>query len=134
MERRRLGLFLLALVVPFVVLRAWLAVWPNADFNVGAYNLHHLFTGVLLVVLGGVPLALGIGKGRLLDGAVLLFGTGLSLVLDEWVYLIVTDGSNASYLLPVSFWGGVLLIGLTAGYALLLPAFGRRPKKITDDG
>jgi hypothetical protein len=134
MERRRLGLFLLALVVPFVVLRAWLTIWPNADFNVGAYNLHHLFTGVLLVVLGGVPLALGIGKGHLLDGAVLLFGTGLSLVLDEWVYLIVTDGSNASYLLPVSFWGGVLLIGLTAGYALLLPAFGRRPKKITDDG
>ena len=27
------------------------------------------------------------------------------------VYLIATDGSNASYLLPVSFWGAVIVVG-----------------------
>ena len=36
------------------------------------------------------------------------------LALDEVVYLIATDGSNASYLLPVSFWGGVVVVGLGA--------------------
>lgn len=134
MVRRRLGLLLLALVVPFLVLRVWLGLWPNADFNVGAWNIHHLFTGILLVVLGGVPLVLFQGDGRLLDGAVLVFGTGLSLALDEWVYLIVTDGSNASYLLPVSFQGGLVMIGLACGYALLLYRLGRQPQKNNDPG
>lgn len=52
------------------------------------------------------------GEHRILDGATVGFGIGLSLALDEWVYLIVTDGSNASYLLPVSFWGGIMMVGL----------------------
>jgi hypothetical protein len=45
---------------------------------------------------------------------------GLSLALDEWVYLIATDGSNASYLLPVSFWGGVIVVGAATLYAAIL--------------
>jgi hypothetical protein len=45
---------------------------------------------------------------------------GLAMALDEWVYLIATDGSNASYLLPVSFWGGVVVVGLALAYAVAL--------------
>ena len=117
---RRAGLLLAALIVPFVVLRLWLAATPDADFDVAGYNIHHLFTGVLLVVAGGVPLALFGPAGRRGDAAIVVFGVGLSLVLDEWVYLIATDGSNASYLLPVSFWGGVVMIGLAVGFVVAL--------------
>jgi len=39
------------------------------------------------------------------------------MALDEWVYLIATDGTNASYLLPVSFWGGVIVVALACLYA-----------------
>jgi hypothetical protein len=46
----------------------------------------------------------------------------LRLALDEWVYLIATDGGNASYLLPVSVWGGVVVVGLACAYALGLVA------------
>ena len=42
------------------------------------------------------------------------------MALDEWVYLIATDGSNAAYLLPVSFWGGVVVVGLALVYAVAL--------------
>ena len=49
---------------------------------------------------------------------IVTFGVGLSLALDEWLYLIVTDGTNQSYLLPVSFWGGAAAVALAAGYAL----------------
>jgi hypothetical protein len=36
------------------------------------------------------------------------------------VYLIVTDGSDTSYLLPVSLWGGVVMIGLASIYIITL--------------
>ena len=118
--KRRIGLVLGALIVPFVLLRVGLSIDPNADFNVGGYNIHHLYIGLLLITLGGLPLALFRGASRWLDLAALVFGVGLSLALDEWVYLLVTDGSNASYLLPVSFWGGLGMIALACGYVLVL--------------
>ncbi len=103
----------------FAALRVSLAFSPNSDFDVFGYNIHHLFTGILVVTASAVPLALDVVAGRVRDVAVAGLGLGLGLVLDEWVYLIATDGSNASYLLPVSLWGGVIVIGATAVYALV---------------
>ncbi|HVR95779.1 MAG TPA: hypothetical protein VMW27_04145 [Thermoanaerobaculia bacterium] len=115
---RRNGLILLLAVgLTFVLLRVSLHLSPDADFNVGGYNIHHLFTGLVLIALGGIPLAIFRGSTRRLDAALILFGVGLGMALDEWVYLIATDGSNASYLLPVSFWGGVVVVGLACLYA-----------------
>lgn len=97
-----------------------MALRPNADLNVGGYNVHHLFTGLLILTACGIPLVLGLGRGKLGDALVAGFGIGLSLALDEWVYLIATDGSNASYLLPVSFWGGVVVVGAATVYIAVL--------------
>ena len=108
LDRARVRVFLVAFLGTFVVVRTWLWFTPGADFDVAGYNIHHLFTGVLVLTGSMVPLALGAGSRAampLLAGS----GVGLSLVLDEWLYLIVTDGSNASYLLPVSFWGAAAL-------------------------
>ena len=49
-----------------------------------------------------------VGKSLL----VAALGVGLALVLDEWVYLITTRGTNADYLLPISFRGGLVMIAL----------------------
>jgi len=119
-DRRRAGLVFFALVVTFVVVRLAMARAPNADFNVAGYNIHHLFTGLVLMVLAGLPLVVIPGRTRWSDGAAIAFGCGLALALDEWVYLIVTDGSNASYLLPVSFWGGAVAIAVASLYLGLL--------------
>ena len=107
-----------SMVVTFVVLRVWLSYSPDSDFDVWGYNIHHLFTGLVLVVLGGVPLAVDDRPGGVRDAARVVFGIGLGLALDEWVYLIATDGTNASYLLPVSFWGGVVVVALAGVYVL----------------
>jgi hypothetical protein len=119
-DRRRARLILASLLVTFVVIR--LALWrsPDSDFDIAGYNIHHLFTGVLLATAGGIPLILRSGRSRALDAACVVFGVGLSLSLDEVVYLIATDGSNASYLLPVSFWGGVVFVGLGALWIALV--------------
>ena len=122
----RARLLLLSLAGTFAVTRALLTLSPDTDFDVGAYTVHHLFTGLLLVAVCGIPLVLDGARSRRTDLLTLGFGAGLSLALDEWVYLIVTDGSNASYLLPVSFWGGVVMVGAACAYVLLLGSGGRR--------
>lgn len=90
---------------------------------VAGYNLHHQFTGLLLVAAGrdaaGHLPGLDAPAGR---RALLLFGAGLGMALAEWVYLMSTDGSNASYRLPVSLWGAVVLVGFACTYAALLVA------------
>lgn len=126
MNVRRSWILLLSLVVTFVVMRTMMAFRPNADFNVAGYNIHHLFTGLLILTVCGLPLAIGLGRGRLGDALTAGFGIGLSLALDEWVYLIATDGSNASYLVPVSFWGGVVMVGAAVLYVAVL--IWRRPR------
>lgn len=120
LNKRRAVLVLSSLLLTFVVLRLYLHLFPNTNFDVGIYNIHHLFLGLLLMTFGGLPLILFEGDSRGLDVASIGFGAGLSMALDEWVYLIVTDGSDHSYLLPVSFWGGVVMLSLALGYALAL--------------
>lgn len=110
----------------FALLRAWLHFSPDTDLNIGRYNIHHLFTGLLLIAAGGIPLAILDASTRRLDLARWIFGAGLGMALDEWVYLIATDGSNASYLLPISFWGGVVAIALALVYTAALMFFGQR--------
>ena len=110
----------------FALLRAYLHFSPDTDLNIGRYNVHHIFTGLLLIVAGGIPLAVLDASTRRLELARWIFGAGLGMALDEWVYLIATDGSNASYLLPVSFWGGVVVIGLALAYTATLMFFGKR--------
>jgi hypothetical protein len=117
---RRGWILLLSLVVTFVAMRASMALRPDADFNIAGYNIHHLYTGLLILTTCGIPLVLGVRRVKLGDWLTAGFGVGLSLALDEWVYLIATDGSNASYLLPVSFWGGVVVVGAAVVYTALL--------------
>ena len=58
--------------------------------------------------------------GRVPMPAIVGFGTGLSLMLDEWVYLIVTDGSNQSYLRPVSLLSGLASVGMMCVFTVLV--------------
>jgi hypothetical protein len=110
----------LAMAATFAVMRAYLHMSPNSDLTIGGYNIHHLFTGLVLLTLGGIAAVIMPPTSRLSLGAIVTFGVGLALALDEWLYLIVTDGTNASYLLPVSFWGGFAAVVLATGYALAL--------------
>ncbi len=115
--RRNAAIFLATLVATVLVTRVLLHHSPDSDFNIGSYNIHHLFTGLALIAAGGIPLALFRGNTARLDFALVLFAAGLGLALDEWVYLIVTDGSNAAYLTAPSLYGAVAMVSLAAGYA-----------------
>jgi hypothetical protein len=109
-----------AMAVTFLVMRAYLHWSPNTDFSVGPYNVHHLFTGVLLIAACGIPAVSLPLSPRSRTIAVAGFGAGLTLALDEWVYLIATGGTNAEYIQPLSLVSGALMVGLACGYALAL--------------
>lgn len=121
--RRNAVLLIGSMMITFIILRIYLHWLPNTDLNIGQYNIHHLFTGLILMTIGGIPLAIFRGASRKMDAALVIFGTGLGMALDEWVFLIATDGTNASYLLPVSLWGGIVVIGLACVYALGLVGY-----------
>lgn len=114
--RRNARLLAFAMLATFVGTRISLHAFPGTDLNVFGYNVHHLFTGTLLATASTIPLAVGVPAGRLRDALLLALGAGLALVLDEWVYLIVTDGSNSAYLLPVSYLGGVTMTALALAF------------------
>lgn len=122
--KRNAILLILSIGLTVIALRIALHNSPDADFDVAGYNIHHLFTGLVLIALGGIPLAIFRSTSRAMDSAIVVFGVGLGMALDEWVYLIATDGSNASYLLPVSLYGAVVVVALTCLYAFGL-AMGR---------
>lgn len=126
MNRRRALLIPLTILITFAGMRAYLHHSPGTNLDVGAYNIHHLFTGLLLITLGALPLVLFHGASRWLDVSAIVFGAGMSMALDEWVYLITTDGSDASYLLPISLWGGAVMVALTLVYLGILIWVGRR--------
>jgi hypothetical protein len=118
--RSRAVTLVIAMVTTFVLMRAYLHLSPNTDLTIAGYNIHHLFTGLIFLTLGGVAAVVIPQANAHSRTAIAIFGVGLALALDEWLYLIVTDGTNVSYLLPVSFWGGLAAITLAVVYAFVL--------------
>jgi len=118
--RQRLLALLVSLAVTFAGMRVYLHGSPNTDLDIGGYNIHHLFTGLVLLTLGGIPAIILPATHRWALPSTGLFGIGLALALDEWLYLIVTDGTNESYLLPVSFWGGLVAVAAAMAYAVAI--------------
>jgi len=122
MNSTRAKLLLLSMLLTFILVRLWLYFYPNTDFYIGSYNIHHLFVGIVLIVLGGIPAILFIHNNKLNEFAVCVFGIGLALTLDEFIYLIVSagKGSNKEYWLSYSYWGAIIVVTLTLVYIAIL--------------
>ena len=114
--KKRLRVFIISLLFAIVLLRAFLSVLPSANLNFFGYNIHHLFIGAFLIVI----LLLLFIVDIINKITIILAGIGSALILDEIVYLIATDGSDASYLTAVSLWGAITLIAIILTLAIIL--------------
>lgn len=56
MDTRRARIVVATLLGTFIVIRVLLHRSPESDFDVAGYNIHHLFTGLLLITAGGLPI------------------------------------------------------------------------------
>lgn len=111
---------LLPMLGTFAVLRLYLHLVRVQHVFPAGYLVHHLFTGVLIVIPAAFVLAFGargLVSARVARAAL---GVGSALVLDEVVYLVATQASDADYVSPVSLWGAVIFISAATVLLLVL--------------
>ena len=120
-------MFIVTLLVTFAGFRVVLHLRPDTDLFVAGYDVHHLYTGVLLMTIFGIPAVIADRPLSMLN--VVGFGVGTAMALDQWIYLITTDGTNASYVTSWSLWTGAVMVLLGVGYALIVGRSVRRPPK-----
>ena len=114
--KKRISIFIISLLFTIVLLRAFLSVLQSTNLNFFGYNIHHLFIGAFLTVI----LLLLFIVGIINKITIILAGISSALILDEIVYLIATDGSDASYLTAVSLWGAIALTAIILILAIIL--------------
>jgi hypothetical protein len=118
---RTLLLILLPLLATFIGQRLYLhLVDPNSDLYIAGHNVHHLFVGAVLAVPAAFVIAFVPQASVVRWVALVALGVGSAMVLDQIVFLIATDGSNASYLKPVSLWGAILFVAAAVVVLLVL--------------
>ena len=103
--KKRFQTYVISLLITVIVIRTFLTVLPFFNFNLGHYNIHHFFVGALLIIISILCLIVNIAE----KFSIIIAGIGSALVLDEIVYLIATDGSDLSYLTPLSLIGSIIL-------------------------
>ena len=114
---------LVPLAATFIGQRLYLhLINHNADLYLFGHNVHHLFVGAVMAIPAAFVLAFQPETPWLRLTALAVLGSGSSMVLDEVIFLVATDGSNDSYIKPVSLWGAVFMHALALGLLLLLYA------------
>jgi hypothetical protein len=113
-------LILVPLLLTFVTQRLILHhSHPDTHVFVGGFLVHHLFSGVLLLIPTAFLLAFGLRSPRKRNVALMVLGFSSAMVLDEVIYLICTDGSGVAYRGRVSLWGAIVLEAAAAGFLIL---------------
>ena len=94
----------------------------------GGYLVHHLFTGILIMVPAAFVLAFGTRFRFVAIMTRLALGVGAGLALDEMTYLVMTSASDEDYVSAVSLFGAVIFVG--AGLVLALALFKWHESKV----
>ncbi len=124
--RQTLLLILLPLLATFACQRLYLHFVGVHHVYPGGYLVHHLFTGVLIVIPAAFVLAFGPRCPRTAVLSRVALGIGSAMVLDEIVYLIATRASDADYVSPLSLRGAFVFISL--GVILLWALYRFHPR------
>jgi hypothetical protein len=110
-------LILLPLLATFACQRLYLHFVGVHHIYPGGYLVHHLFTGVLILIPAAFVLALGPRSRRSAFLSRIAVGIGSAMILDEIVYLVATKAGDDDYISPVSLQGAIVFI--TLGVVLL---------------
>ena len=108
--KKKIHLFTVALVLTFIITRIYLWLFPHANFNLGPYNIHHLYVGAVLLILSAIFMVAGISNKMVF----ILAGISSALILDQLVFLTATDGGDLTYLGKTSLWGGAVAVLIVA--------------------
>ncbi len=110
--RQTLLLILIPLLLTFAGQRIYLHFAGVTHVYPGGYLVHHLFWGVGLIMPAAFVLAFGPRSRRSAVLSRVALGSGSAMILDELVYLVATDASDADYVSPLSLRGAFVFIAL----------------------
>jgi hypothetical protein len=108
------------MLATFLGQRFYLHMVPIRHLYVAGHLVHHLFVGILIEIPAAFLLAFGVRNRLQALLAPAALGVGSAMVLDEAIYLTLTDGSDAGYRSAVSLWGAITLITLATGLLFML--------------
>jgi hypothetical protein len=123
--RQTLLLILVPLLATFAGQRLFLHLVGVHHVYPGGNLVHHLFFGILLVLPAAFTLALGPRSRRTAALSRIALGSGSAMILDEIVYLVATEASDADYVSPLSLNGAIAFIAL--GVILLCVLYKLQP-------
>ena len=124
-QKEHLLLYTYSLALTVIALRITLSIKPNLNLNIGPYTIHHLYLGAFLLIVATIFLLFRIIEKPI----VLLAGVSTGLILDELIYLVTTDGSNAAYSSLISLGGALALTMLFLAISVVIYS-ARNTKKI----
>jgi hypothetical protein len=110
--RQTLLLILIPLLTTFACQRLYLHGAGVTHVYPGGYLVHHLFWGAALVMPAAFVLAFGPRSRRSAVLSRVALGSGSAMILDEIVYLVATEASDADYVSPLSLRGAFVFIAL----------------------
>jgi hypothetical protein len=125
-SEQKLVLILCAMWITFVGLRLSLHLGGVRHIHPGGHLIHHFFFGAMLLIPAAFLLVFPPHGSRLRLTNFAVVGVACGLMLDEFVYLLATQGSDADYVSGVSLVGALVLV--SSSTVLLLGIYFTRCK------
>lgn len=110
--KQTLLLILLPMLGVVGFLRLYLHLVEVQHVYPGGYLVHHLFTGVLILIPAAFCVAFEPRRRAVAIAARVALGIGSGLVLDEITYLVMTKASDDDYVSRTSWLGSVGFVTL----------------------
>ncbi len=112
--KQTLLLILLPMLGTVLGLRLYLHLVRVQHVYPGGHLVHHLFLGILIELPAAFILAFGARNRVVAFLAPAALGVGSGMILDEVIYLVMTQASDRDYVSPVSLGGAIGFVALAA--------------------
>lgn len=122
--KQSLILILSAMWITFLGLRLSLHLGGVRHVYPGGHLVHHFFFGAILLIPAAFLLAFPPPSNWLRLANLAVLGVACALLLDEFVYLLATQASDADYVSRLSLVGALVLI--SSASILLLAVYRAR--------
>ena len=107
-------LILLPMLGTVLCLRLYLHLVRVQHVYPGGHLVHHLFIGILIELPAAFILAFGARNRVVAFLAPAALGVGSGMILDEVIYLVMTQASDQDYVSPLSLGGAIGFVALAA--------------------
>ncbi len=104
------------MVLSIILLRIFLAFFPDVDLNLAKHEVHHLYTGAFILIILVILFLFGIINRY----TIILSGISSALIIDELFFFIFTNGTDAVYFTKIALFSDFLLVVFFSLLTLIL--------------